>query len=68
MISKAPFLPRKSSRGCSAGNVCSAVAFVAVVLAHERRVDLRERLTCAELELNALTAAVLDFLAVHREA
>src|SRR5439155_25926530 len=40
---------------------------VAGVLAHERRVDLRQRLTAAELELYGLPAAVLHFLAVDRE-
>ena len=67
VIANVPVLPRKSSRGCSAGNVCSAVDLVADVLADEGGVDLRERLTGAELELHALAAAVLDFFAVDRE-
>ena len=40
---------------------------VADVLADERLVDLRERLAGAELDLDALAAAVLDLLAVDRE-
>ena len=63
-----PTLPAQLLARVVVGELGLDLELVVDVLAHERRVELREDLTGAELERHALPAAVLELLAVDRRA